>query len=342
MGPVPRSTVGVCSGSVTRQSLCTSAFLGAAADRHRATSGWRNRTRAPNSTRPPLGRRCRRIGADPDRAAARHKQRRIATGSAAASSSRRRVCPGRASDASPEALFDRAGQRHCAWRPNPPASSAALNPRGNSSNASGLPLRLRDDLDRAPAHRYGPVSAASSSARASRSRRPWTLVPGDQSRSRAEARTAKTNPTVPPANVVQRRPGFARRRDRATGRHRLSTPAVALGDVGQQVKTATPIESRSRGGPELMREGDLQGVSVASPANAAGYPASVRTTRCDAATVAPSPTARPAARPHGVDACPANAAERGLAHAWFAVRHSARLSPARTASRSSSSVPHSA
>ena len=38
-----------------------------------------------------------------------------------------------------EVLFDAAREWCASGRPNPPASSAAVNPRGNSSNASGFP-----------------------------------------------------------------------------------------------------------------------------------------------------------------------------------------------------------
>ena len=82
----------------------------------------------------------------PSRPAARHTSTGSPDGSAAASCSSRRVWAGRASSCRREAR-PRSGRTAGAapGRPNPPASSAGVSPRGSSSSASGLPVRLGDD-----------------------------------------------------------------------------------------------------------------------------------------------------------------------------------------------------
>lgn len=62
------------------------------------------------------------------------QQAHVTTGSAAAVSSS--CCVSRGSTL--KAVFNAALQRRCGGKPNPPASSAGLSPRGNSSSASGL------------------------------------------------------------------------------------------------------------------------------------------------------------------------------------------------------------
>ena len=71
--------------------------------------------------------------------AARHSKVTSPTGSAAAVSSSRRVSAGSDSSLRWKLCSIRFARGVTSSSPNPPASSAGLNPRGNSSRASGLP-----------------------------------------------------------------------------------------------------------------------------------------------------------------------------------------------------------
>lgn len=68
------------------------------------------------------------------------------TDSAAAMKSRHRVCSGRTSIRRRKFASTPPDNRTALASPNPPPSSCGFNPLGDSSNANGLPLRLRKDL----------------------------------------------------------------------------------------------------------------------------------------------------------------------------------------------------
>ena len=101
----------------------------------------------------------------PSRSAARHSSARSPDGSAAASCSSRRVWAGRASSWRPKLASIRPVSGVTAGRPNPPASSAGVSPRGSSSSASGLP-RVSAMIRSRTRASSGPARAESSSARA--------------------------------------------------------------------------------------------------------------------------------------------------------------------------------
>ena len=75
----------------------------------------------------------------PSRPAARHTSDRSPYGSAAATSSSRRVWSGSASSCRRKLCSIRPGSGIAPGSPNPPASSAGVSPFGSSSSASGLP-----------------------------------------------------------------------------------------------------------------------------------------------------------------------------------------------------------
>ena len=113
----------------------------------------------------------------PSRPAARHTSDRSPDGSAAASCSSRRVPAGRAASWRAKLSSIRPDSGAAPGRPNPPASSAGVNPRGSSSNASGLP-RVSATIRSRTRASSGPASADSSSARASL--RPTRQLPARQ------------------------------------------------------------------------------------------------------------------------------------------------------------------
>jgi hypothetical protein len=83
--------------------------------------------------------RLARVALIPRRSAARHSRLTSPTGSAAASQQQALGLARKRPDPLHEGLLDAAGQRPRVGSPNPPASSAGVNPRGSSSSASGLP-----------------------------------------------------------------------------------------------------------------------------------------------------------------------------------------------------------
>ena len=83
-------------------------------------------------------RRCR-VGSNPQPRCGPPDQRAIPDGSAAAISNRCRVCSGRTSTRRRNVSSISPDNGIAPGNPNPPANSAGVNPRGNSSKASGLP-----------------------------------------------------------------------------------------------------------------------------------------------------------------------------------------------------------
>ena len=102
-------------------------------------SGWRKRTRIPSSINPASSAGLPASPLIPRRSAARHNRLTSPTGSAAATSSRRWVSRGSDRTRWTKVSSTRLATGRASGSPNPPASSAGVNPRGSSSNASGLP-----------------------------------------------------------------------------------------------------------------------------------------------------------------------------------------------------------
>ena len=93
--------------------------------------------------------------------------------------SSRRVCSGRPPSCRRKLSSIRAGKDTAAGSPNPPASSVGDSPRGNSSKAKGFP-RVSATIWSLTRSSSDPVSAESSSARASSARRPCTGSPASR------------------------------------------------------------------------------------------------------------------------------------------------------------------
>jgi len=186
----------------------------------------------------------------PSRPAARHTSVRSPVGSAAASSSSRRDCAGRASTRPRKLSSTRPGK--APGNPNPPASSADAAARGNSSSASGLPCVSATSCSRTRAS-TGPVSTASSSARASRSGRPSTLSSGSLAKSLSTTRVPNTRPTD---SAPKRRATNASACVEAWSIHCASSTRHSAGRStaasARRPRTASPTRNRSGAGPELM------------------------------------------------------------------------------------------
>ena len=113
----------------------------------------------------------------PSCSAARHSRVTSPTGSAAAASSSRCVSTGSDPIRRRKLCSMRLASGRASGRPNPPASSAAVKPRGSSSKASGLP-RVSATIRSRTRSSSRPGIAESSSARASLSLRPPTTSTG--------------------------------------------------------------------------------------------------------------------------------------------------------------------
>ena len=130
----------------------------------------------------------------PSDRAARQTSARSPDGSAAASTTSRRVSAGKAAS--------RRSKARPAWpvgdtargSPNPPASWAGLSPSGSSSSAVGFPP-VSATIRSLTCSSSGPASAESSSALASSSGSPSTSSSGSPASSAPGARVANTSPT---------------------------------------------------------------------------------------------------------------------------------------------------
>ena len=226
-----------------------------------------------------LGRGCRAIGrrahqrvteanlgADLEQACVDRRRRGLRTGSRAArplatrATARRPDRPPRAAAAAgcrPGAHRAAAGNRPRGCRTarpqpgaaNPPASSAALMPRGSSSRASGLPrvsatIRSRTRSSSRPGNdrleqraRVGVVEPPQRQLRQARQR----VLTARLSHARTRA------PPAPPAVGARRTPAPAQRRRRAIGDRRRRTTAVAP-RRSQTAGRASPSATRKRSG----------------------------------------------------------------------------------------------
>ena len=184
------------------------------------------------------------------RSAARHNSAASPTGSAAAVSSSRRVSVGSGSSLRRKLCSIRLGRGVTSGSPNPPASSAGVNPRGTSSRASGLPRDSATSRSRTRSSRR-PGSAAASSARASSSPSPPTINSGRPLNSRASlgSRTANTKPT---ASAKRRRATNARAWADVSSSHWASSTTQTSGCFSAASESrpsrARPTTKRSGGG----------------------------------------------------------------------------------------------
>ena len=151
----------------------------------------------------------------------------------------------------------------CVGSANPPASSAGVSPRGNSSSASGLP-RVSATIRSRTRSSSRPAIAESSSARASPSLRPSTTSSGSpqtlvaaharantiptRSASRRRARTQASAPRlIQPLRVIDDTPAAAPRPPPRTG----SAPPARreTGPAPPPSLSPNAIPSASRCGP---------------------------------------------------------------------------------------------
>jgi hypothetical protein len=149
----------------------------------------------------------------------------------------------------PKALLDGSEERCRARNPNPPASSAGVNPLGSSSIASGF-LRVSAKIRTRTRASSGPVSAESSSARASSSRKPSITSSGNPAAWPDGWRAARPGPPILLPGGAPRTRALARRRDRASTGHRPGRSAAPP----RLRRTAGPARpSRPGTGPERTR-----------------------------------------------------------------------------------------
>ena len=235
----------------------------------------------------------------PSRPAARHTSDRSPDGSAAASCSSRRVWSGRASSWRAKLSSIRPVSGAAPGRPNPPASSAGVSPRGSSSSASGLPAGLGDDQVADPrVQRPGQRRVQ---------QRPRVIVPqpvdfqlGQPGQLRARLAGREHQPDRVGRQPPRREPQRLRR-----------GPVQPLLVVDQADQRAFPGHLRTAGSARPARPGTGPAAAprrgrtrsaarpAAAPAGAPRGPASARTADAAPRTPAPSPTARPPRAPPG-------------------------------------------
>ena len=197
--------------------------------------------------------------------------------------------------------------------PNPPASSAGVNPRGSSISASGLP-RASPRIRALTRSSSGPGIVVSSSSRASSAASPSI----DELRQPLEdvlvaglAQREHQRRPAPPGAGAPRTPASARTPGRATARRRRCTAAAA------------PRRRRPAGsGPPARRGSDPAAVRrsgrtpcsarrAAGPAAARDGRASARTAHAGRRTRAPSRTRRPPPGRSGIPRRPSTGAATG-------------------------------
>lgn len=152
---------------------------------------------------------------------ARHNKSASPTGSAAAVRSSRCVSAGSDRSCRWKLCSRRFASGCVSGRPNPPASSAAVNPRVNSTNASGFPRVSATILSRTRSSSR-PGATDSSNARASASLKPVTTSSGSPVSSRSSWAHAARKPwrPIPLGGGARRTRVPAQKPGRATGRHR--------------------------------------------------------------------------------------------------------------------------
>ena len=141
--------------------------------------------------------------------------------------------------------------------PNPPASSAGVNPRGSSISASGLP-RASPRIRALTRSSSGPGIVVSSSSRASSAASPSITSSGSPSRtcSSPDSRSANTRPS---RSARSRRATNASvcadTRSSHCASSTMHTQRLLLGGVGQQAQDRQPDEEaiRRRSGAQAER-----------------------------------------------------------------------------------------
>jgi hypothetical protein len=145
--------------------------------------------------------------------------------------------------------------------PKPPASSAALMPRGSSSSASGIAACLRDDPVAARARRAGRGPTVASRARASSSAEPLSRSSGRPA-TRARRSGSRTPNTIAIGSASSRRATNAEHLPRG-GVEPLeivheTQQRLLLGDLGQETE---------------RRQADQEAVGSAGPTRGRARPA---------------------------------------------------------------------
>jgi hypothetical protein len=190
----------------------------------------------------------------------------------------------------------------------------------------------------------GPVSAESSTARASSSRSPPTTSSGSPARSPVGIRAPNTRPTD---SVPSRRARNARTCAEALSSHCSSSTMHTSGrspaTSDSRPRAASPIRNRSAAGPALrpnaVRSASRCGAGRRSRRSSIGAHSWCST--ANASSISDwTPTARTTRQP---GACPARYSNSAVLPTPGSPRTTrVRLSPARTAATSRSSTPHSA
>ena len=231
----------------------------------------------------------------PRRSAARHTSARSPDGSA-----RQLQQPpglgGQGGQLAAEAGLDPAVSGVTAGRPNPPASSAGVSPRGNSSSASGLP--------RVSAMIRSRTRASSGPARPVQQPRAWSCQPcyrqlgfpassAPDCGSRTPARPGRRPVAAPRSERLLR----ARSSHCSSSIRQISGWPPATSE--SRLSTASPIRNRSGGGPSA-RPNAVGAPPAAAPGSGRGDPASGRTADAVRQRPAPSPTAHRPPAPPGI------------------------------------------
>ena len=200
------------------------------------TRGWRNRTRAPSSSRPAAWAGVAAPVSMPCFSTARHNSVTSPVGSAAAVSNSRRVSSGSAWTCRWKLCSIRLATAGAPGSPKPPASSAAVNPSGSCSSASGFPRASAMIRSRTRSSRRPRIAAANTS-RASLSPSGEMASSGrpTSSRSSLGSRTLNTSAS---RSATARRATKARTWREARSSHCASSMRQASGlsvrHIGQQ------------------------------------------------------------------------------------------------------------
>ena len=242
----------------------------------------------------------------PSRPAARQTSAGSPPGSAAASSSRRRVSAGSASlrrRKLSSMLLDSAA---ALGSPNPPASSAAVRPRGQFQQGQRVAPGLGDDLVADPRIQRPGQHRVQQFPRIVRRAARRSPAPAIRPARRSGTRAPNTRPTD---SSPRRRATNARtcaEAGRATARRLSGTPA-AVPQPHRPAGSARPARSRTGPAPGLRHpERGLQRVTLRHRDMRPDDRAAARTAGAVRRTPVPSRTGHPPRAPAGSpDACPA-------------------------------------
>ncbi len=279
----------------------------------------------------------------PSRSAARHTSAASPVGSAAAINSNRRVCGGSAVTRRSKRSSMLPASGTAPARPNPPASSATVSPRGSSSSANGMP-RVSATIWSRTRWSIGPLSTESSSVRASASGKPRTTSSGNPANWPLVSRAAKTTPTD---SAPRRRATKASTCALAWSSHCASSTRHTSGRSSatceSRLSTARPIRNRSGAGPALMPNAVRSASRCGSGSESSRSSIGAHNWCSPANAISISdwtPAARATRQPGACAAAYSSSADFPTPASPCAT--SARLSPCLTASTRASSTPHSA